>query len=221
MEHYNCTHTNIEPPINRKLKNTLVILCCLIGTINNAQVWDKSDILDSTINELGQVSFIRNSSNLDEKYFDYDSEGNLVRTTINTTKNGIQYEIITDYFSTGAVKRESYLYILDKKFYGQPQLDFTKEYYENGNMKTIRFYVEGKETGTTVNYYQNGAIDSEMDFANSRLMNIRNFDDKGTELDIGDFKDGSGDRVIYENGVQVAICRYKEGKLIKRSCRCD
>jgi YD repeat-containing protein len=203
------------------MKFVFILLCCLTCVKIHAQDTLTAEVIDTTLNEDGQIIFLWNETNGNETYFDYDRNGKLLRTTLTTEKNGTQYDIITEYNSNRRVTREIYLYIINKKFYGKSQLDMIKEFDENGQIKSISHFHETKGSQTMVNYYPNGQVDSQADYMDGRLMNIQNFDDEGHSLPIGSFKDGNGELVFYKQGIQMSICRYKKGKLIKRSCRCD
>lgn len=204
------------------MKNIFTFFLCLTTITVFSQDWDNTKNIDTMRDKNGQILRIENLDNFEDITFDYDSDGKLSMTTFTTRKNGIQYEKVTEYFSNGIVARESFYYILDKKVYGKPQIDSAyTEYYENGIVKAKRFYIKGKENGKTILYYQNGMVETEVNYIDDKLMNIKYFDNTGNILDTGEFKDGNGKLIIYKAGVQIGICQYKNGKMLKRTCKCN
>ena len=197
-------------------------LLCLTTVSVFSQDWGKTKNLDTLRDKNGQILSIENKDNFEDIAFDYDSAGKLSKTTFTTTKNKIQYEKVTEYYSNGNIAKQYFNYILDKKVYGKPQLDSTyTEYYENGGIKWTGFYSKGKENGLTTHYYPNGRIESEMNYVADKLMNIKCYDNNGNALDMGEFKDGNGNLIIYKEGVQVSVCQYKNGKMLQRTCKCN
>lgn len=204
------------------MKTFFTLFLCLTTATVFSQDWGNTKNLDTLRDKNGQILRIENLDNLEDISFEYDSANKLSKTTFTTRKNGIQYEKVTDYFSNGIVARESFYYILDKKVYGKPQIDSTfTEYYETGNIKAKRFYIKGKENGKTILYYPNGNVETEMDYVDDKLLNVKSFDNNGSKLDTGEFKDGNGKLIIYKNGMQISICQYKNGKMLHRTCKCN
>lgn len=204
------------------MKLLLTFLLCLATCPIFSQDWGNSKNIDTLRAKNGQILRIENRDNFEDLAFEYDSAGKVSKKTFTTTKNKIQYEKVTEYFSNGNVAIESFYYIIDKKVYGKPQIDSTyTEYYETGSVKTKRFYVKGKVNGQTILYYQNGKVETEMNYVDDKLMFIKYFDNNGNTLDAGEFKDGNGKLIIYKDGVQISICEYKKGKLLQRSCKCN
>ncbi len=204
------------------MKIFLTFFLCLTTASIFSQDWSNTKNLDTLRDKDGQILRIENLENFEDIAFDYDSAGKLSKTTFTTRKNEIQYEKVTDYFPSGKVARESFYYIIDKKIYGKPKIDSTyTEYYENGNVKARRFYLKGKENGQTILYYQNGKVETEMKYVEDKLMDIKCFDINGNDLDTGEFNDGNGKLIIYKDGVQISTCQYKNGIVLKRTCKCD
>lgn len=204
------------------MKLLFTFFLCSTTCLVFSQYWDGTKNLDTLLDKDGQILRIENRDNFDVLTFEYDSAGKLSKKTFTTIKNKIQYEKVTEYFSNGNLAREYFYYILDKKVYGKPQADSTYyEYYESGGIRTRGFFVKGKENGQTIRYYQNGNVETEMNYVDGKLMTIKCFDMNGNALDIGAFKDGNGTLVIYKDGVKKGSCEYKNGNLLKRSCKCN
>lgn len=204
------------------MKLFLICLYSLICTSLVAQDWSNIKTLDTFRYENGRIQEISNWTNGDAIYFTYHLNGNFSKKQFSTRKNGIQYEEVTEYFENGNTEKRYFYYVIDRKVYGKPKLDSTyKEYYKNGAIKEERFYVNNKENGITTTYFPNGQIESKMTFVNDKLMAIESFDDNGNSLPIGNFKDGNGKLIIYKSGFQVSICRYKNGRELTRTCKCD
>ncbi len=187
-----------------------------------AQNWNTTAKLDTIFNKSGQIESIKNQDNYEDILFMYDTSGKVSRIILTTKRNGKQYEEITEYYPNGIVSASYFYCIMDKMFYGKSQLDSTcTEYYENGNMKIKCVFIKNKLNGQAIHYYPNGNIEFETYFKDDKLMNIKYYNSNGNQLNTGDFKDGNGRLINYEDGIQVSICRYKNGKLIKRSCGCN
>lgn len=92
-------------------------------------------------------------------------------------------------------------YYPDKKIkesisYVNEILDGTSYYfYENGNLKSERYYSLGQLTGIQRDYYENGLVKEEVYFING-------------------VRDGTS-KIYYENGALKAVREYKNGILIK------
>jgi antitoxin component YwqK of YwqJK toxin-antitoxin module len=213
-------------------KIVFISIYCILSIDANAQYWSDSANLDTlyirksglitTISTNARIYRIWNKDNNESLYFSYDSEGipRLMRFT--SEKNGIQYDKTTIYYSNGIRKAEYFSYVRSKFFNVKISLDsLYTEYFENGSIKSERHYSDNKEDGTTVFYYPGGRIETEIDYVNDKMMNVRYFDPEGRQLDAGDFKDGNGTAFIFHNGVKVGFFIYKNSRKISGSCRCD
>jgi antitoxin component YwqK of YwqJK toxin-antitoxin module len=200
------------------------VLAFILFSLNaKSQNWDSDDLLDTLYSESGKLLSIENLSKThkEEILFEYNSEGLLESTIFLTQKDGVQYEKITTYFANGNILSESYYYIRGRLFYVVSEQDSTyTEFYETGELKTKSNYIKNKVHGKWIIYFTDGDIATEMNFNHGKLIEVKSFDRNGNQLDIGSFKNGTGELIIYENGNKIGTCRYRKGRLIKRTCNC-
>lgn len=122
-----------------------------------------------------------------------------------------------------------------------PMVEYRKEFYNNGQLKAEGTMVNGRESGALkswfengepqcvcnfdkgkrdsiqVIHHENGTVCSEELWTEGKLMQVLYKKDKnGNPLDIGNFKDGNGTILIYDEDAKI-ISReiFKNGKLIK------
>lgn len=205
-----------------KEKVCLILLSFFLIVTSYSQNWENTE-LDTLFNNNGEVLSIENRSSAyhEALTFEYDDLGNLSKVTYITQRNGIQYEKVTTYYTNGNKAKEYFYYVRNKLFYGVDELDSTyTEYYKSGALRSKRNFISGKEHGISLVYYENGEVSTKLDFTNGRLMNVKSYDHDGNLLSNGDFENGNGELIHYENGVKVSVCKYKNGRLRKRTCVC-
>jgi antitoxin component YwqK of YwqJK toxin-antitoxin module len=93
-----------------------------------------------------------------------------------------------------------------------------KSRYENGQLKAIINFKNGKEDGKGIWFYKNGQFKGELLFNSGRLMEIVSlFDQTGRTLEKGTLKEGSGTVNNYtDDGKLEYIEYYKNGKVKKK-----
>lgn len=185
------------------------------------QNWSDTMKIDTIRNNEGKIVELRNWDNLETLSFTYYSSGSLKKEILSTVRNGKQFDFIKEYDSKLKLKFEYSYYVLDRFFYGSVRLDGDyKEYFENGKVKSISHYEMNNLNGETIYYYENGLEEKRIEYLNNRVWNVKSFDKAGNSLEIGDFKNGNGHLRIYQNGILLSTCLYKNGKKVKRSCNC-
>jgi antitoxin component YwqK of YwqJK toxin-antitoxin module len=214
------------------MKNILACIFSFSTIVTFAQTWDKSAEIDTLYMKNGRVTdhfsenariyMIRNNDNLESIDFYYDAAGNLSSTVLRTEKKGIQYDINTYYYPNGTVGSTYFEYVHNRIFYGKPERDSVYfHYHPNGNVSATGYFADDKEHGRSTYYYPDGKIESEKEYSHGKLMNVKSFNPDGSLIDTGDFRDGNGRLIVFENGVKLRTCQYKNGKIVRRSCHCD
>ncbi len=71
-----------------------------------------------------------------------------------------------------------------------------KLYYENGNLKSVCNFVDGKENGAYKDYFEDGTPSTECNYVNGKISGICN--------------------LYWENGGIAYIDKYQNGKMTQR-----
>lgn len=178
-------------------------------------IWDTTWNKDGTLNEAHY--------NAGERWIgtDYDERGILESTTEYGECGGVEYNFVTRYYPTGVVRERYSERVEGKVIVGVAKFDSLRTLYrEDGTLMQELRYASGELHGVSTDYYPSGAVESIELYTKGRLMEVRYFDADGRELSIGDFLNGNGMLAIHEQGVQVSVCRYRNGHPVKRSCKC-
>lgn len=178
-------------------------------------------LIDTTWNSKGQLSSVTNWNSGDMILYSYDRKDRLVRKKTYTTLGGQQYNEVTDYFPMGGISAHYYEAVDSKRFMGIVRRDSISTLYcPDSTVKSVARYDQGKLDGVSIDYYWSGVVESIEVYSQGRLMSVQYFDQDGSELSNGDFTNGSGTLAIHHNGIQTRTCLYKDGYLVKKSCKC-
>lgn len=151
----------------------------------------------------------------------YDENGILESTTAHDPRYGAGLDLVTLYYPSGVVRERLFVKEAERTFYALDKLDSVRTLYRpDGSVLSEMRYADGELHGAAVDYYPSGAVESIEEFVHDLLMEARYFDAEGRELSNGGFANGNGTLAVHEDGVQVGVCRYKDGRLVKRSCKC-
>lgn len=152
---------------------------------------------------------------------DYNERGILESTTAYGERGRMEYNFVTQYYPTGVVRERYFELIEGKVIMWVAKFDSLRTLYrEEGTLMHELRYVSGELHGVSTDYYPSGAVESIKRYTKGRLMEVRYFDAEGRELSSGGFSNGNGMLAIHDQGVQVSVCRFKNGHLVKRSCKC-
>ena len=93
-----------------------------------------------------------------------------------------------------------------------------KEYYSNGNIKSIEFFKNNLMDGSCKYYYSNRQLNTERIFSEDKLMEVlSNFDKNGKRRSSGTLKNGTGTLIHYfEEGNQTDTLELKDGFVISK-----
>jgi antitoxin component YwqK of YwqJK toxin-antitoxin module len=151
----------------------------------------------------------------------YNEQGIKLSTTVSGERGGNEYNHVTRFYANGAVRERYYEVVVGRGLFGSARFDSLHTLYsQDGALTQEMRYEDGKLHGVSTDYYPSGAIESIEVFDKGRLIGVRYFDVDGKELSIGDFYNGNGLLAVHKDGVQVSVCRYKDGRVVKRSCKC-
>lgn len=203
------------------LFQVIAIVFASIPIICEGQIWSDTMHIDTIYNSEGKITELINWDNLESASYTYYKSGNVKREMFSTRKEGRQFDIVKEYDPSTSLKYEYSCFVLDRFFYGAVRLDGDYiEYFGNGNVKSISHYEMNRLNGLSSGYYKNGQIENRVEYHDNRIWNVESYDSSGNILDIGDFKNGSGRLRIYVKGIQITTCLYKNGKRVRRSCKC-
>lgn len=93
-----------------------------------------------------------------------------------------------------------------------------KFFYENGKIKRITHYKDGKSHGMMLFYHQNGRLWSERIYRNEIPFTVvSNYNSYGNPVEKGTLKDGNGTSYIYHsNRSLLKIEEYNNQQKIKK-----
>jgi antitoxin component YwqK of YwqJK toxin-antitoxin module len=212
------------------IQKSLVVFSFLLAKICACQVNDIVVENDTTYDDEGKISYIltmrydpRGSFYEEETtVFSYFENDVLKEKTFNTTKNNVQYVFQTEYYENGNKHLEYSYYVINRRIYGAPKLDSLYYVYDtDGVLDYVSSYKMNKREGWEVHYYKDGKIESEREYRDDRLWNVRFYSQIGESLNTGEFVDGNGELISYVDGYQAAICLYINGKQKRKSCWCE
>lgn len=112
------------------------------------------------------------------------------------------------YYDSGELEIKYIDTIISNKFYF-----YFKEYYENGNIKSIGYFHNNNVDSTYREFHTNGQLFIEEEYREGKLWNVNTIKNyKGKNRKIGDFKDGNGLLNVYdENGKRIKTIKYING----------
>ena len=97
-----------------------------------------------------------------------------------------------------------------------------KEYYDNGQIKSVEYYKDGKKEGLWIRYFYNGNLSIKGNFKDNKQEGYwMSYYDNGQLYLDRIYKDGKLEGIwksYYENGQLNYEWNYKEGELISQKC---
>lgn len=205
--------------------SALLLSNCLEGQVND--IMPEIDTMYDKMGRIGVIDILKFEK--DGSYFEDESivfsyfDNDVVKEkTFNTRKNNVQYVFQTEYYENGTKHYEYSYYVLDKKIFGVPKLDSLYYVYDqDGILDYVTSYKMNRREGWEIHYYKDGKVESEREYRNDRLWNVRFYSSIGESLNTGEFVDGNGELISYIDGFQAAICVYVNGKQKRKSCWCE
>lgn len=115
------------------------------------------------------------------------------------------------YYADGSVQAIGY-------FSNGKQVKDCLEFYPSGAIKLRCYHNEqGKKDGVRMTYYENGRLQSQARWENGLLREILKYkDEKGQDLAVGSFQNGTGDWIWYEKGQPAYRYIYQDGREKKK-----
>ena len=118
-----------------------------------------------------------------------------------------------------SMKKILFILLLIISFIGFGQNETKKEYWDNGQIKSVEYYKNGKRDGTFSYYFENGKIRTEKTWKDGKLdgKDIWYFENGQIGWE-ENWKDGTPDGKFiyyYENGQKRYEKHYKNGELIE------
>ena len=96
-----------------------------------------------------------------------------------------------------------------------PYTGWTKGMYDNGQIRWLRQFKDGKRDGISRLWYSNGQKKSEANRKDGKYMSAVSWKPDGEKCPDTNVKDGNGVSVwYYENGKKRVEGNYKDGKLV-------
>jgi len=97
-----------------------------------------------------------------------------------------------------------------------------KEYYDNGQIKSVEYYKDGKKEGLWIRYFYNGNLSIKGNFKDNKQEGYwMSYYDNGQLYLDRIYKDGKLEGIwksFYKNGQLNYEWNYKEGELISQKC---
>jgi antitoxin component YwqK of YwqJK toxin-antitoxin module len=99
-----------------------------------------------------------------------------------------------------------------------PYTGWAKSIYDNGQIKDLRHFKDGKYDGLATHWYQHGQKESEANYKDGTKDGPSTYwYVNGQKAAVGNFKDGKRNGLWagwYENGQKEGECSFKAGKLV-------
>jgi len=178
---------NVDSEINYNDDSKLNGSCKLYNSKGNLQI--QGEFLNGLKNGL---------------WIHYRENGNLICKIMykNDKKNDTSYTFFNDNIRS------------KQKIYSNGILLQQTSYYISGKLKSTHNISDTiTRVYTNKDYYENGQLNSERVSNDSMLLSIKYFGKKGNPLDNGDYKDGNGSLLSYDDDTLISEATYKNYKL--------
>lgn len=127
-------------------------------------------------------------------------------------QNGVKDLEVFDYYKDGQLQMKGRLASENSK-----ELDGKANYFrEDGKLSQIINFSNGKYNGIEKSFYPSGELKVIRDWVNGSLMSMKIYSKNGKELNPGNFKDGDGNLIFYNNDEKVQrVVHYQNHKKIQ------
>lgn len=202
-----CSDWEKATSLNHDIAPQFLNKACLSQKAKNKDLKLKTEYLKQIKYPNGKVEFEIVKENKQLFLNQYDTLGNIKeRGAVNAS--GKYDGKVLWYYPNGQLQREGFY--RDIFPYGE-----WKEYYENGNLLATYAFDKGSKAGKEEYFHENGTAWVSREYKNGKLFHvdfIRN--NSGENLEIGDFKEGSGILNVYdEEGNITSKAHYDKGTL--------